>query len=165
MAVAVGVASAMPCATLYEWLLLLHILGASVWLGGLVALLALATRVLRSGDRDGVARFVGSLRFVGPVALAPSAALVLIVGIWMVLDETAWEFGQTWIWLALVVFAAAFAVGAVFLSRAAIGAERAVAAGDDAQAALMLRHWSWGIGTIVALLTVAMWDMVFKPGI
>jgi len=151
--------------TLYEWLLLLHILGAMVWFGGLVALLVLATRMLRRRDQDEVARFVGNLRVVGPVALAPSAALVLAFGLWMVIDNDAWDFGQTWIWVALVLFAGAFVVGAAFLSRAAIGAERAVAAGDEAQAAAMLRRWSWGIGLIVLLLAAATWDMVFKPGL
>src|SRR5215208_6255816 len=31
-------------------------------------------------------------------------------GVWMVLDTDAWGFGQTWIWLALVLFGAAFLV-------------------------------------------------------
>jgi len=154
----------MPLATLYEWLLLLHVLAAMVWVGGLVSLTVFATHILRSGERDAVARFVAGLRVVGPLVLAPASALVLGFGTWMVIDSAAWEFGQTWIWLALALIAAAVLVGAVFLSRSALAAERAVKAGDHDHAIHQLRRWSWGIRLILLLLVVATWDMVFKPG-
>jgi uncharacterized membrane protein len=145
----------MPLASLYEWLMFLHVLAAMVWVGGLVALLAFGRRTLREGDPGAVARFVGSLRVIG---------LVLVLGIWMVLDSDAWDFGQTWVWLGLAVLVAAALVGAIFLSRAGLAAERAVQAADTAEALRQLRLWSVGIGVIVALLVVATWDMVFKPG-
>jgi hypothetical protein len=90
---------------------------------------------------------------------------VLVLGVWMVLDSDAWGFGQTWVWLALVLVAAAVLVGAIVLSRAALAAGRAVDAGDDRLAASHLGRWSWGVALIVALLAVATWDMVFKPGV
>jgi uncharacterized membrane protein len=154
----------MPLAALYDWLMFLHVLAAMVWVGGLVALAALGLNVLRTGDRDAIARFVASFRVVGPFVLMPAAVLVLVLGIWMVIDSAAWSFEQTWIWLALVLLAAAVLVGAVFLSRAALAAERAVSAGDHAQATQQLRRWSWGIRLILLLLVVATWAMVFKPG-
>ena len=155
----------MELASLYEWLVLLHVLAAMVWVGGLAALTAFGIGALRSGDHDAVARFVGSLRVVGPYVLAPSSTLVLAFGVWMVLDNAAWTFGQAWIWLGLALLAAAVLVGAVFLSRSALAAERAVNAGDHAQAARHLRTWSWWIRLILLLLAVATWDMVFKPEI
>jgi len=124
----------------------LHVLAAMIWLGGLVTLGALATQVLRGGEPDAIARLVRSLRVVGPLVLAPAMVAVLGFGIWLVLDSDAWDFGQTWIWLALALFAAAFLIGAIFQSRAAIGAERAAAAGDESEAARQLRRWSWGMG-------------------
>jgi uncharacterized membrane protein len=154
----------MPLASLYEWLMFLHVLAAMVWVGGLVALLAFGRRTLREGDPGAVARFVGSLRVVGPTFLAPAAGLVLVLGIWMVLDNDAWDFGQTWVWLGLALLVAAALVGAIFLSRAGLAAERAVQAADTTEAVRQLRLWSVGIGVIVALLVVATWDMVFKPG-
>jgi uncharacterized membrane protein len=152
-------------ASLYDWLLFLHILAAMVWVGGLVALGVLATQVLRSGKRDDVVGFVSSLRVIGPLTLAPASIAVLGFGIWMVIDNEGWDFGQTWIVLALAFFAAAFLVGAVFQSRAAIGAQRAADAGDHREASRKLRRWSWGMLLIVVLLVVATWDMVFKPGL
>jgi uncharacterized membrane protein len=151
--------------SLYDWLLFVHIVGAMVWVGGLVALAAFGTHALRSGDRETVARFVGSLRVVGPLVLAPSSALVIAVGIWMVIDSSAWDFGQTWIWLALALVAAAALIGALVLGRSALAAERAVKAGAHARAAKHMRTWSWGIRLILVLLVVATWDMVFKPGL
>ena len=154
----------MPLASLYEWLMFLHVLAAMVWLGGLVALLAFGRRTLREADPGAVARFVGSLRVIGPALLAPAAGLVLVLGIWMVVDSDAWDFGQTWVWLGLALLLAAALVGAIFLSRVGVAAEGAVRAADNAEAVRQLRRWSLGIGVVVALLVVATWDMVFKPG-
>jgi uncharacterized membrane protein len=152
-------------AALYDWLLFLHVVAAMVWVGGLVALTAFGAHVLRSGEREAVARFIGSLRVIGPFVLGPSSSLVVVFGIWLVVYSSAWGFGQTWIWLALVLLVAAVLVGAAFLSRAALAAEGAVKAGDDTEAMEQLRRWSWGVRLILFLLVVATWDMVFKPGL
>ena len=152
-------------ASLYEWLLFLHVLAAMIWLGGLVVLVSFGVRVLRSGDSETVTRFVPSLSAIGPFVLAPSSLLVVAFGIWMVIDNDAWGFGQTWVWLALALVAAAVLVGGAFLSRYALAAGRAVDAGDHAEATRQLRRWAVGIGSIVLLLVVATWDMVFKPGL
>jgi uncharacterized membrane protein len=154
----------MLIATLYDWLMFVHIVAAMVWVGGLVVLTILATQALRSNQPDTVARFVGSLRVTGPLLFAPAMALVLGLGIWMVVDSDAWSFGQGWVRLALGLFAVAFVVGAVFQSRAAILAQRAVDAGDHATATRHLRRWSWGMRLILLVLLVITWDMVFKPG-
>jgi uncharacterized membrane protein len=152
-------------ATLYDWVLLLHILAGMVWLGGLVALAVISALLLRSRDVEAVARFVRSLRIVGPVMLAPASLGVLVFGIWMVVDSDLWDFGQAWIIVALALVAAAVIIGAAFLSRAALAAQAAVDAGDDGTAIAGLRRWSWGVRVLVGLLVVATWDMVMKPGL
>jgi uncharacterized membrane protein len=150
-------------AALYDWLVLAHVLAAMVWLGALVILGAFAVEILRAGDEQGVGRFLGSLRRIGPLALAPAPLTLIAAGLAMVADR--WDFGQTWIVIALAVFAAAFLIGAAHQSRAAILAERAARRGDHAEAARLLRRWAWGMAAIVALLVIATWDMVFKPGL
>lgn len=110
----------LPLATLYDWLLFLHIVAAMVWVGGLVAPNVLVLVVLRSGRSDEVARFVSALRVVGPATLAPAMLGVVGFGVWLVLDSDAWSFGQTWVWLALVLFGVAFVVGAGLQSRSAL---------------------------------------------
>jgi hypothetical protein len=89
---------------------------------------------------------------------------VLGFGIWMVVDSSAWDFGQGWVITALGLFPAAFLIGVAFQARAAIAAQRAAEEGEHREALRQLRRWSWGMRTIVALLVVAAWDMVAKPG-
>ena len=152
-------------ASLYEWLLFLHVIAVMVWVGGVIVLASLAVFVLRDGDPAGIGGFVGMLRVVGPIVLAPAPAIALGVGIWMVVDSDAWAFDQEWIYIALALLTAAFVYGAAFQSRAAIAAARASASGDGAEAARQLRRWSLGSGLILLLLVIATWDMVFKPGV
>jgi uncharacterized membrane protein len=152
-------------ATLYDWLMLVHVLAAMVWVGGVLALSAFAALTVRSRDAEAVARFVGSLRVIGPVVFAPAPLLLIGFGSWMVVDSAAWNFGQTWIWLGIAFFGAAFLVGAAFQSRAAIGARRAVEAARQEEALRQLRRWLWGSRFILVLLVLATWDMVFKPGL
>jgi uncharacterized membrane protein len=152
-------------ASLYDWLKLLHIVAAMTWVGGAVTFSALAVHVLRKAERDAVAGFVGSLAVIGPLVFAPAMIAVLGFGIWLVLDSEAWGFGQTWVELALALFAAAFLIGAVFQGRSATAARRAAAAGEAGEAARQLRRWSWGTLLILLLTLVATWDMVLKPGL
>jgi uncharacterized membrane protein len=152
-------------ATLYDWLLLGHILAAMIWVGGAAVLFALAIITLRTRDPQAIARFVRALPVLGPAVLAPATVGVVGFGVWLVLDSDTWEFGQTWIVLAFVLFAVAFVTGAAFQSRAALGAERAVDRGDDAEALRQLERWVRGYGLILTLLLVLAWDMVFKPGL
>jgi uncharacterized membrane protein len=156
----------MPCAaTLTDWLHLLHLLAAMIWVGGAVTLSALTAQVLRSGDGEAITRFARSVRLIGPLVLAPATVAVTGFGVWLVIDSDAWDFGQTWVWLALVLVGAAFLVGATLQSQAMVKAQRASDAGDQAEAARQLGRWSWGLLLILLLLLVTTWDMVFKPGL
>jgi succinate dehydrogenase/fumarate reductase cytochrome b subunit len=112
-----------------------------------------------------VARFVASLRVIGPAVLAPATVTVLGLGIWLVLDNAAWDFGQAWVQVALALIAAAIVVGAAYQSRTAINAQRAIDRDDHTEARRQLTRWTWGYVLVVALLIAAAWDMVFKPGL
>ncbi len=151
--------------TLYDWLLFLHVLAAMVWIGGGVMLAAIATRVLRDPDPAAVGRFTASLRVLGPLVLAPATVAVLGLGIGLVVDSDAWDFGQLWLQLGLALFAAAFLIGAVWQSRTALAATRAAERDNNAEARRQLRRWSWGYRLIVFLLVAAAWDMTTKPGL
>jgi uncharacterized membrane protein len=149
---------------LHGWLLVLHLLAAMVWLGGAAALSASAAWAVRRSDPGAVARFVTSLRAIGPVLFAPGPVILLGTGVWMVVQDDDSSWSQGWILAGLGLFAAAFLVGAAYNSRAAIAAHRAAGRGDATQAARQLRRWAWGALLICVLLAVATWDMVFKPG-
>jgi uncharacterized membrane protein len=150
-------------AALYDWLIFLHILAAMFWLGGITVVGAFAVRILRTREPGATAAFLGSLRVIGPLVLAPAPVLLLAMGIWMVAKQ--WDFSQTWVSAGLTLFAVAFLIGAAHQSRAAIAAQRASKAGDDALALKHLRRWAYGMAVILVLLIAATWDMVFKPGL
>ena len=152
----------MRLATFYDWLLLVHILAAMVWLGGLAVLSALVTHIVPARDVERARDLLSGLRVVGPLLFAPAPAILLGAGIWLVLK--GWDFGDGWVVFALVLFAVVFLVGAVFQNRAAMSAGRALAAGEHADAMRYLRRWSWGSRFILLLLIVATWDMTLKPG-
>lgn len=151
--------------TLYDWLLFLHVLAAMVWVGGGVLLAVVGARALRDSDPRAVGRFTTNLRVLGPLVLAPATVSVVGLGVGLVVDSDAWDFGQLWVQLGLGLFAAAFLVGAVWQSRTALAATRAAARDDDAEARRQLRRWAWGYRLIVLLLVVAAWDMTTKPGL
>src|SRR4051812_32436310 len=76
-------------ASFYNWLVLARVLAAMVWLGALVILAAFADRILRRGEAEEAGRVVGSLRVIGPLALAPSPLTLLAAGLAMVGDSDA----------------------------------------------------------------------------
>jgi uncharacterized membrane protein len=149
-----------------EWLHLVHIVGSMVWVGGLITLIALSIQMQRVGEPEPVARFLANLRVVGPAVLAPGPLLLLATGVWSVARDDSWSFGQTWVWLALVLTGAAALYGAVVQSRVAISAQRAAESGASLQVVRrLIVRWTWGSVFILALVLVATWDMVFKPGL
>jgi putative copper export protein len=153
----------MSVAALYNWLMFGHVLAAMVWLGGTAVLGLLAAQTIRQKEPDSLARFAATIGFVGPRLLAPATVLVAGLGAGLVLDGREWQFGQFWIDLAIGLFAAVLVIGAGFQSRAAIGAQRAIADRDTDQAARQVRRWAWGALVILLLLVVITWDMTVKP--
>lgn len=152
-------------AALYDWLLFGHLVAAMVWLGGGVVLTAMALATLRGRDEQAVARFVAGLRVLGPAVLAPGTVITLGLGTWLVLESAAWDFGQRWVLIALVLITVAIVVGAGHQARTALAAERAIGRGEHAEARRQLVRWTWGYALVVALLVLIAWDMVFKPGL
>lgn len=150
--------------TLYDWLLFGHILGAMIWLGGGLMLILVGRRARASEDPGAIAAFARSLSYLGPRALAPGVAGVLVFGVWMVLAQSAWDFGQTWVLIAIGLFVVAFLIGAAYLSRLALALER-VGTDDPARARVLLDRWQLAYAIVLVLLVVAAWDMVFKPGL
>lgn len=149
-----------------SWLQYLHVLGAMVWVGGGVMLLLMGARAQTSTDPSAIAEFASTLRYVGLRALMPAVVIVLVTGVWLVLDSSEWQFSQTWVILALALFALAFLIGAIYLSRVGIEMERVVDAGAErtADAAALVRRWRLGYAVVLLILLVVLWDMIVKPG-
>lgn len=149
--------------TLYELLLFVHILAAMIWVGGGILLSIVAARVDRSGDTAFRLRFSRATAIIGPVA--GTAAFVLLgVGIAMVAQNDAWRLSQTWIWLALVLFAISVAIGAGYFGRVGKRIEAALEANDVPAADRLTRQMTIVSRIDLLMLLVVVWLMVAKPG-
>jgi len=154
-------------AALYEWLKAFHVLMAIVWVGGAIALQVLAVRTMRTNDPERLRVFAGEVEFVGTRIFTPASLILLLLGIWMVIDEPAWTFGQFWILAALAMFAFSFVSGAFYLGPQSGKLKRLYEAeGSTAAAAPGLIRKLFVVSRIeLVLMVLIVFDMVIKPGV
>ncbi|HZD40298.1 MAG TPA: DUF2269 family protein [Terriglobales bacterium] len=152
---------------LATWLKFAHILGAIIWIGGGVMLSLIGVRARQSEDPHFIGEFSRILSYVGLRVLMPAVIAVLVFGIWLMLISPAWRLTQLWILLALAAFALAFLIGAVYLSRIALALDKLTADTDFdlKEARALLSRWIVGYQIVLLILLLAVWDMVFKPGL
>jgi uncharacterized membrane protein len=150
-----------------SWLLLIHVVAATIWIGGGVTVSLIGARARGSDDPLVVRDFSRLLSYLGLRVFTPAVILVLLSGIGIVLADSEWAFTQTWVLLAIAAFVVAFLIGALYLGRSAIHLERLAAdpAMSLAAARELLGRWLVGYGVVLLVLLFALWDMVFKPGI
>lgn len=151
--------------TLYQWLLLVHILFAMIWVGGSILDLALARRFQRAPDAvraefDEAREQVDNRVF--PVALIG----MLIFGVLLVFQSDAWSFSMTWVWLSLALVLLLLALGIGFHAPQGkrlveLRSERGVS--DPEYQSLYQRvDRAIQIETVISVLIVFL--MIFKPG-
>jgi uncharacterized membrane protein len=150
-----------------SWLHFVHVLAATVWLGGGITLSAVALHARSASDPRPIAEFARVLPYVGLRILMPSVVIVLVTGVWMVLAGSEFSLSQFWVLLGLGLFAIAFLIGAVYMSRVGIQLDRVAqqATMDGAQLRVLLDRWIAGYAVVLVVLIVAVGDMVFKPGL
>jgi uncharacterized membrane protein len=153
--------------TLDSWLHFLHVVAAIVWVGGGFMLVMVGLRIRSTANPQAMAELGRTIPYVGIRVLGPAWIVLLITGVWMVLSSASWRFTQFWVLLGIGLFAVAFLVGAIFMSQAGVRLERAAREADSHKANLssLFQRWLLGYSVILAVLLVAVWDMVFKPGV
>ncbi len=151
---------------LYETLKFIHIVGATVVLGGGVLITALLASAVfgRNGERMRAVTTIGA--WVGPRLFAPAWALLLAFGIWTTL-EGGLEFGDAWITIGFVVFVIAFALGPTAHERNAkqLAAAMAEEGPDSARVFEIGKRELMVSAFEAALLIFAVWAMTAKPGL
>ncbi len=155
--------------TTAQWLLMLHVTAAFFFVGGSVAagiLNVLAIRAERPSDTAYLLRLV---RVTLP-AIGIGSIGALVFGIWL-WHEKGYSLGAAWIWISLVLWVIANALGGrggSHQEHARELAERLAAAGDTSNDELraILRDpkgtamsWLAGVATILILVL-----MIWKPG-
>ena len=141
----------------------LHVTTAIVWVGGGIfgAIFTRRAASAAPAHRLGIAR---DLACVSKRVFGPMAVLTLVFGVLMVLDRDAIGFDQTWISIGLGAIVLSIALGAAYL-----GPQSDALVADleaDADGALdRLRRISLASAVNIAILLVAVWAMVAKPGL
>jgi uncharacterized membrane protein len=152
--------------TLYEFLLFAHLTFVSVWVGTDAVIQVFALRSFAAGPRR-TAELMGDVEWLGTRILTPSALLVAALGVWMVLEEAAWEFSQFWVSAGLAVFLASAIAGAGFLGPETGRISRLMdeRGPEDPGVQSRIRRVLLVSRIELVLLIVVIFDMVVKPGL
>lgn len=150
----------------YNLILLVHVVAAIVWVGGGVFVQIYATRLDRGGETQRLMAFAKDLERFGQTVFLPSAILVLLAGVAMVIYAPFVAMTDLWILIGLAGIVSTIVIGAAFLGPEAgriarVAGERGA---DDPEVLARTRR-IFAISRIdlaVILLVVA--DMVLKPG-
>ena len=94
----------------YELLLFVHILAAAIWFGAGFLFHLQAYRADRADDAATMQRLLADTAVLSNVLFIPASLVVLFAGLLLVI-EGPWSFGDLWIVLGLLGYAATFATG------------------------------------------------------
>jgi len=154
----------------FDWLLMLHITGAFLLVGGSVAAGTLNVMALRAEKPSDAALLLRLIRTTVPIIGLGSIA-ALVFGLWLVFQQDDIDFFSFWILAALVLWAIMSALGGAggkHQEKTRKLAERLAAEGDASNDELRtLLHdrrgnamsWLAGLATLLLLI-----DMIWKPG-
>jgi uncharacterized membrane protein len=150
---------------LYDWLLLFHVLFATIWFGGSVYLEGLTATAGRTGEEAAVTAVYRRIAPTNRRLFSIAGIGTILFGFWLVLEKDL-EFETLWIAVALV--AALVVIGLELFYEMPKGAKivsLVEANGEgDTEAAEIARQVSIVGHVRTLLLFVALIMMIFKPG-
>jgi uncharacterized membrane protein len=153
----------------YQWLLVFHVTGAFLLLGGGAFAASLSLMALGRDRPSDIVLLFGLIR-IAVVAITLGTLLAFVFGLWLV-HEAGYGYGDGWVVTALALFVLGNAMGGVGGrrdERTAVYARELAAGGDAPSAELRARvhdpvslTLSYGSGLIlIAILALMIW----KPG-
>ncbi|MDX6505889.1 MAG: hypothetical protein QOG06_533 [Gaiellaceae bacterium] len=154
---------------LYQWLLVFHVTGAFLLLGGGAIAAALSLAALGRERPSEIVLLYGLIR-IAVVAIMAGTALAFVFGLWLV-HEAGYGYGDGWVVAAIVLLIVANAMGGIGGKRdeqTAKLARELAASGDAPSPELRARvrdpislALSYGSGLVlIAVLALMIW----KPG-
>jgi hypothetical protein len=135
--------------------LLLHVLGAMVFVGLLAALLVVLVSALRGGDRAAALRWSFKLLLFGSI---PAYIVMRVAAEW-ILDKENVPDDVTWIGIGYMVTDIGLLFLIVVTILAGVGARRAERGGGTG----IIRWASALTGLLIVAYAVALWAMATKP--
>jgi len=152
----------MPAEGLSGILKLIHIVFATVWVGGLAIVVMFSMRAARSEAAMRV-EFARQSLVAGRV-FPISAVVALLAGVWLVIREAAWGFDQAWISIGFTGILLGAVLGPAFYGPQTKVLIAEIEAGDPGADARSRRIRMVSIVEAIVLLVVV-WAMVYKPGL
>lgn len=152
--------------TLYEFLKLVHVLGAIAWVGTSIEQQLVGARAMSSNARGRLAHFVDEAEWVGVRIMTPAAILVVIAGVLMVI-ESGWNFSDSWILIGIGLFVLTSLNGMVFLTPQTKRLKLSIAerGEDDASVQALVKKVTLASRIDLLILIAIVADMVIKPGL
>jgi len=154
----------------YDWLLMIHISGAFLFLGGGAAAGILNLRAWYAERPSEVALLLRLISRVALPAIGIGSVTSLLIGIWLV-HHQGYSYGTFWVWGAILLWAVAGALGARggrYQTKAGVEAAGLAESGDTMTAELraLVRDpvgnaLSYGSGLTIVLILIL---MIWKPG-
>lgn len=142
--------------TLYEVLLIAHVLGVIIWLGGSLVMLLLWRRALATTDPAAIGMQADTALWFDRRLAIPSSLVVLLAGGWL-MTEGSWGMDQGWLHIGMAAVFAAAGVSLFWTGRM----EKRVA--DGAGFSALAGRITSGMIISIVLMLVAFWAMIVKP--
>ena len=154
----------------YDWLVMIHVTGAFLFVGGGAAAAILNLRAWFAERPSEVALLLRLISRVAVPAIGIGSVVSLVFGLWLV-HHAGYSYGTFWVWGAIVLWAVAGALGGRggrYQTRAGVEAARLAESGDTMTGELraLVRDpvgnlLSYGSGLTLVLILVL---MIWKPG-
>jgi uncharacterized membrane protein len=154
----------------YDWLLMIHVTGAFLVIGGGAAAGILNVRAWRAERPSEIAILLRLTARVAVPAIGLGSVLTLLIGLWLV-HHAGYSYGAFWVWAAIVLWAVAAALGGrggTYQSKTQAEAERLAAVDNTLTPELraLVRDpvgnaLAYGSGLTLVLILIL---MVWKPG-
>jgi len=141
-----------------------HVTFALLWVGGGLLLAILALLAERKDDPEEILIVARQAAFVGERIFAPAGLIVFVMGIAMMIN-TDWGWGEFWVIVGLVGYAATFVTGLGVLSPLAkkIAASAAEHGPTAPETLALIRKILLVARFDIAVLLIVVLDMVTKP--
>jgi uncharacterized membrane protein len=147
----------------FEWLKLVHVVAAIVWVGGAAMTSLYGMRMANTASREERIAFTKQTLFAGTV-FSIASLILLGFGTWMVIDNPVWDFDQLWVTLGFIGIVVGAALGMGFYAPQGKKLIAELEAGDPAAEARGRRLGMVGVLETLLLLVVV-WSMIAKPGL
>ena len=145
----------MPTMTLYQVLLIAHVLGVVMWLGSSLTMFLLWRRAVRSGDDEALKTQSEISLWIERRLAIPAAIVVLLAGGWL-MTEGNWGMDQGWLHIGM---GAVFGAAGILLLWTGRFQRRLVLENGAA----LISRITVGMLASMGMVLVAFWAMIAKP--